>query len=401
MKILFLSLEIFQSINDHNLYTDLLREFTNHGHEVFSITPVERRTNENTKIICEINSTILRLCVGNMQKTNLIEKGISTLTIEQKYIKGIKKYFSGVKFDLVLYATPPITFCKAIEFIKRRDGAKTYLMLKDIFPQNAIDLGIFAQKGIFSIIYKYFRNREKRLYRISDFIGCMSPANIDYLLKENPEIGDFKVGMCPNCIEVIDKSVSIEKRNSIRDIYEIPKEKTVFIYGGNLGKPQGIDYLIRCIKATKNSDIYFVIVGSGTERYKIEEYIQKEDPQHVKLISQLPRDDYDSMVGSSDVGMICLDHRFTIPNFPSRILSYMQAKMPIISMTDINTDIGEIIEKSGFGWMCESDNEENFCKLIKKIKNENLSLKGQKAWSYLCDNYDVKNQYSLIVNQIK
>ena len=112
--------------------------------------------------------------IGNIQKTNLIEKGISTLEIEQQYINAIKKYFNNEKFDLVLYATPPITFCKVIEFVKKRDGAFAYLMLKDIFPQNAVDLCMLKKSGFRGIAYKYFRSKEKHLYEISDKIGLIT-----------------------------------------------------------------------------------------------------------------------------------------------------------------------------------------------------------------------------------
>jgi len=37
--------------------------------------------------------------------------------------------------------------------------------------------------------------------------------------------------------------------------------------------------------------------------------------------------------------MIFLDYRFQIPNFPSRLLSYMAAGMPVIVATDPNTDM--------------------------------------------------------------
>ena len=164
MKNLFLSLEVFKSINESNMYADILREFTRDGHFVCAISPVERRYKGNTELVNENNSKLLRLKIGNIQKTNLFEKGISTLAVEQQYINGIKKYFSNAKFDLVLYATPPITFCKVIEYIKKRDGAFAYLMLKDIFPQNAVDLGIFDKTGPSWIIYKYFRKKETKLY---------------------------------------------------------------------------------------------------------------------------------------------------------------------------------------------------------------------------------------------
>ena len=137
----------------------------------------------------------MKLKIGNIQKTNIIEKGISTVSIEPQFIAGIKKYFSNVKFDLVIYSTPPITFCNAIEFVKKRDGAESYLLLKDIFPQNAVDIGIMSKSGIIGILYRFFRNKEKKLYRISDYIGCMSPANVEYIKKHNPEIDAEKISV--------------------------------------------------------------------------------------------------------------------------------------------------------------------------------------------------------------
>ena len=159
MNVLFLTLLDFDSLDERNIYADLLREFAKHGHNLFVISPVERRKNQATKLLKTDKATILKLKIGNTQKTNIIEKGISTISIEPKFTAGIKKYFSDIKFDLVIYSTPPITFCNAIEFVKRRDGAKTYLLLKDIFPQNAVDLGMMSKNGVKGLIYKFFRHR--------------------------------------------------------------------------------------------------------------------------------------------------------------------------------------------------------------------------------------------------
>ena len=87
--------------------------------------------------------------------------------LETQYISAIKKYFSNIKFDLILYSTPPVTLVRPIKFIKKRDNAKTYLLLKDIFPQNAVDMGILGRKGIKGLLYKYFRKKEKMLYALS------------------------------------------------------------------------------------------------------------------------------------------------------------------------------------------------------------------------------------------
>lgn len=398
MNVLFLTLLDFNSIDEKNIYTDLLREFAKHGHRLFVISPVERRKKIDTKIIKTNNATILKLKIGNTQKTNIIEKGISTVSIEPQFIAGIKKYFSNVKFDLVIYSTPPITFCNAIEFVKKRDGAKTYLLLKDIFPQNAVDIEMISKTGIKGIIYKIFRNKEKKLYRISDFIGCMSQANVNYVVKHNREVSLDKVEICPNSVEVIDMSVDEKIRKDIRNKYGIPINKKVFVYGGNLGKPQGIEFMIECLRSQENNeDAFFLIVGDGTEFHKIEAYIKNDKPKNVKLMKRLPKEDYDKMVGTCDVGMIFLDHRFTIPNFPSRLLSYMQAKIPVLAVTDKNTDVGSEIVNGKFGWWCESNSINSFNSKVCEITNSDLKEMGSNGYHYLITNYSVGISYEKII----
>lgn len=401
MNVLFLTLLDFQSIYERNIYTDLLREFVKRGHRVYTVSPSERRNRQKTCLVKEGRSRLLRLKVGNIQKTNLIEKGISTVFLEQQYIWALKKYFGDVQFDLVLYSTPPITLCRAVEYIKRRNHAKTYLLLKDIFPQNAVDLGILKKTGPRGFLYRYFRRKEKRLYQISDTIGCMSKANMQYILKNNPETATEKVEVCPNSLEVVDRSISLEERKVIREEYGIPLDKTIFVYGGNLGKPQGISFLIRCLHSQrKNERVFFLIAGDGTEYVRLKQYVNRFHPKNVKLLWQLPREDYERLAGACDAGMIFLDHRFTIPNFPSRILSYMQAKLPVLAVTDRATDLGEVISSGGFGWWCESDDVDGFEEKIGIAMSSNLKQMGEAGFKYLIGNYDVKAASEVILAKI-
>ena len=193
-------------------------------------------------------------------------------------------------------------------------------------------------------------------------------------------------------------SVDEDIRNKIRSKYNIPLDKRVFVYGGNLGKPQGIDFMIECLKSQeKNEDAFFLIVGDGTEFNKINNYVNKDKPKNVKLMKRLPKMDYDQLVGACDIGMIFLDHRFTIPNFPSRLLSYMQAKIPVLAVTDPNTDIGKVIVDGGFGWWCESSNIENFNRIIKKItQSVDLSNCSKGSYDELKRLYNVNYGYMII-----
>lgn len=401
MNILFLTLSDFDSVKERNIYTDLLRCFSGKGHNVYAISPSEKRKAQHTEVLVDQNAQILKVKIGNITKCGMIEKGISTLKIEDQYIRAIKKYYSDVRFDLILYSTPPITFGKVIEFIKKRDHARSYLLLKDIFPQNAVDLGMFSPKGP---IHAFFKRKEKKLYEQSDYIGCMSQANVDYLLKHNPWIDPKKVEICPNSIE----PVTIQKKDTmirkIREKYGIPMDKTIFIYGGNLGKPQGMEHIIACLKACANHPkAHFVIAGSGTEYAKLRGFLDQTPLSNVQLLYQLPKEDYELLANTCDVGLIFLDHRFTIPNFPSRLLSYMQAAMPVLACTDVHTDIGQIIEAGSFGYWCESREPEKFKEKIDQlcVGKEKLYEMGKNARAYLEAHYTASQAYEIIIKHFK
>ena len=362
------------------------------------MSPVERRTGKRTHLIREEEGTILKLRIGNIQKTNIIENGISTLRVESLFIKGIKRHFGDVRFDLVLYSTPPITLCSAVEFIKKRDGARTYLLLKDIFPQNAVDMGMLRKSGPKGVLYRLFRRKEKRLYAISDRIGCMSEANCRYLLSQDPQIAPERVEICPNSVEPRDLSISVETRRALREKYGIPQDKAVFVYGGNLGKPQGVDFIMQCLEGEAENDrAFFLIVGDGTEYGRLSAFLAEKKLPNVKLLSRLPREDYDRMVAACDVGLIFLDHRFLIPNFPSRLLSYMQAGIPVLAATDKNTDVGRVITEGKFGAWCESNDRQGFSRCVAAMLDADRAVMGERGRAYLEAHFTVQRAAEILL----
>lgn len=416
MNVIFLTLGI-ENIKNRGIYEDLMRKFRDEGHQVYIVYPVERRLGQNTSLV-DINGVkILNVRTLNIQKTNVVEKGIGTLLLERQFRAAIKKYLMGIQFDLITYSTPPITFTNVVKFLKRKNpNAITYLQLKDIFPQNAVDIGMFGEKSLFNW---FFRRKEKKLYQVSDYIGCMSPANVQFVLEHNPEIDAKRVEVAPNSIEApcppkgenfeIESEVrENNERYHIRKKYNLPIDKPIFIYGGNLGKPQGIDYLIKCLDANKKrKDCYFVVVGNGTEYGKLDAWY-KANTNHtnhtngicVKLMKRLPKEDYDMLVKYCDVGLIFLDHRFTIPNYPSRLLSYLENKMPVICATDVNTDIGKIAEENGYGYWCESVKPEDFTALVDKMLASDRKAMGEKGYQFLKENYLVEHTYNTIVKHL-
>lgn len=398
MNILFLTLVEINSVEERGTYSDLLRKFRNEGHNITIVTSVERRKGISTNFKKKEGVSILQVKTFNIQKTNVIEKGIGTLAIEYQYLSAIKKYLSDTKFDLVLYSTPPITFGKVIDFIKKRDHAYSYLLLKDIFPQNAVDMKMLNEGGF---LHKQFVKKEKKLYSLSDTIGCMSPANVDFVLKHNPEVNSDKVEVNPNTIEPVSFNYSIEEKKSIRSKYGVPIDKKVLVYGGNLGRPQGLDFLLETIDATKNNDAFFLIVGDGTEFPRIKEWFDGNKPTNAKLLQRLPKEDYDKLLAACDIGLIFLDKNFLIPNFPSRLLSYLEMEIPVIAATDPNTDIGDIVEKANCGYKVLAGNQEEMQLKINQIIGDNLVELGKNGRNFLLKEYTVDKSYDLILKKLK
>jgi glycosyltransferase involved in cell wall biosynthesis len=397
MKILFLTLARITNIEVQGIYPDLLRKFRDNGHEVTIVSPTERKYRNKSRCINEGGVKIINVWTTNIQKTNIIEKGITTLFLEFYYYKAIKKYVNYKDIDLILYSTPPITFTFLIKRLKKAANAKTYLLLKDIFPQNAVDLNLLKCGGI---LYNYFRKQEKVLYEVSDFIGCMSPANLSYVLENNPEIEKKKLEVNPNSIEVRLNSFGLE--SDLYNKYNIPKNKVIFIFGGNLGVPQGIDFLKANIAYCKPiNDAFFLIVGDGTEYNDLSHWIQTEGISNALLIKELPKYEYDEVIRLSHVGLIFLNPLFTIPNFPSRILSYMQNYLPVICATDLVTDIGEIAVNNNFGYKCLTSDSEAFFDYVVKLLDKNLRIiMGKNGFEFLSKEYCVENSYNKIIEKL-
>lgn len=408
MNILFLTLAQIDHICDRAIYSDLMRKFRDEGHQVYIVSPTERRKGLKTSFHEDNGVYLLHVWTLNVQKTNVIEKGIGTILLEQQYTRAIKKYLRGVRFDLILYSTPPITITNLVRCLKKKNPESiSYLLLKDILPQNAVDMKMFSKK---SVLFRYFRKKEMALYKASDFIGCMSPANVEYIREHNSYYQKWRVEEAPNSIELRTETFGpVETIESVRKKYGLPADIPVFIYGGNLGRPQGIDYLIKCLEDNKyRDDCFFVVVGNGTEYPKLKAWydnqvIDESRNMNLKLLQCLPKDEYNQLLRACDVGLIFLDHRFTIPNYPSRLLSYLENKMPVICATDINTDIGRIAEENGYGYWCESLRPIDFTVLVDRFlaKPERIKKMGERGYEFLKKNYLVDHTYKVIMKHFE
>lgn len=401
MRILFISSQFPTLQTSSNIYTDLAEELFKKGHYVKVVVSEERKNINNTIVTKERGLDILRVKCGNIYGVNFIEKTLTFITISNKLIKALKKYCSKDQYDLILFSSPPVTFNKVVKWAMNYFKCPSYLMMKDIFPQNGLDIGLYNK---IHPVYIYFKHQEKKLYQISSKIGCMSPMNINYLNKKS-NVPLEKLELFPNTVKISKHNfVSYEEKENIRKEFGISKNDIVAVFGGNFGRPQGLGFLLEIIEKYKNKkNIKFLLIGTGTEKDKIVSYIKRNNLNNSIVREYIPREKYEKLLSSCDIGLIFLDHRFTIPNFPSKTLSYFECALPILAAIDNNTDYGDMLRKTNSGLTSiHGDLKEfkkNFDILIKDKKLRNKM--GKNGRKYYEKNCNVEKSVEILENYIR
>lgn len=395
MNILYISISFPREKEGNNIYTDLAEELSE-KHNVTVLVAEQSNNIDKTAFNNERGVEVLRVKTGNMFNVNFVEKAISYITIQNKLKKAIKKYLDKRQYDLVLFMAPPVTIGSVVKYAMNKYNAISYLMQKDIFPQNSLDLGIMNKNHP---AYYYFRYKEKQMYKIATKIGCMSQGNIEYLIKNNKFLNRDKLEIFPNTIKLREIS---DKKTNIRKNYNIGENKILALYGGNFGKPQGINFIKKILECYKNDDrVVFCFSGKGTEKENLYKYIEENNIKNVVTIEYLPREEYNNILKEADIGLIFLDSNFTIPNIPSRTLAYFEYSIPIMSATDKNTDYKDIlVEKAKAGLWSESNNIKNFRKQFNYLienKEERIRM-GQNGRKYLEENFTTKESVKILEN---
>ena len=400
MNILYIA-SIFPTPREgENLYTDLANELIENKNRVTVIVSEEKRKIDDTQISRERNYNVIRVRTGNLYEIGSIQKAISFITLQSKMKKAIDKYLSNEKFDMIIFMSPPVTMYSVVKYAMKKYNCFSYLMQKDIFPQNAVDLKIMTKQNP---AYWYFRHKEKELYKISTVIGCMSKKNKEYLLKHNKYLNSDKLQIFPNTTK-LSREEQVENINQVKKKYNIPDNKVIITYGGNFGKPQGIDFLMEVLDIYKdNKNVEFVLVGKGTEKEKLSKFIDENKIENVKLIKFLNSEEFSKILKFSDIGLVFLDYRFTIPNIPSKTLTYFKNKVPVMAATDINTDFKQMIEESNAGLWSESNDVYKFKKKLDfLIANQNVRKEmGENGRRYLEKNLTTEVSVKILEEAFK
>lgn len=399
MRVLFLGLGV-PNLNKHStMYTNLLIEFHRHGHEILIVGPAYNSQIVGLQKESKLKIPVLRVLTWNLFGVGKFEKGLANIMLPIQYKRALKKCGVNLKFDLVIMPTPPITLIDLAGWFKKKYNSKIYLILRDIFPQNAVDLKMMTEGGF---IHKYFRKKEKKMYALSDIIGCMSQGNIDFVKKHNPEVAPKKLHLMPNWDDLL--PLETEEANRAFKKKMGYSNKFLVVFGGNVGKPQKMENIVKLAKACEEiTDIHFLIVGDGYEIDNFEDMIKKEKLQNVEIKDYMPRKIFFKLMQSADVGLISLSEDFSIPNIPSKALAYYNAKKPILASLDKNTDFSEILDSTNSGiWARAGNTKELKSKLLYLYNNPEEGKKmGKNGYEYMKAHLTVKEAFKRATNELE
>ena len=373
---------------------ELALEFQKKGHDVTVLTP-----NPFQKKPLEVQNLdgikILFFKSGEIKNINKFKRAINETFLSRLAYKSCKEHLIENPCDGIIYFSPSIFFGPLVKKVKNLWNCKTYLILRDIFPQWAVDNDLLKYN---SIIHNYFKFFEKLNYRVADTIGVMSGANLNFFKSKKYNISKFEI--LYNWSEIKD---SPKTGNYFREKLNL-KGKIVFFYGGNIGHAQQMSNLIILAKRFKlNKSVHFVFVGKGDEVPLLLDEIKTNNLDNVTYLKAVDQSTYTKMLNEFDIGMFSLHSNHKTHNFPGKLLSYMAFEKPIIGCVNKGNDLADIVNSAKVGIIVNSLDKISLYNAAKKLIDSKVlrNKYGENGKKLLVDKFSVTNASSQILNTFK
>lgn len=375
------------------LIHDLAVELCNQGHDPIIVTP-EPALDQPRQISNENGITVVRVRTGQIKGASKPVRAINEIRLPSVLWKSCREFFRKNPCDLIVFYSPSIFFTPLVKKLNRMWKCGAYMILRDIFPQWALDAGVL-RKGL---IYRFFKMIEKRQYDVANVIGVQSPANLQYF--DNLNNGNkHRLEVLYNWATLEEKPVTFQdhrKRLNLQD-------KVVFFYGGNIGVAQDMDAIIRLSERLCNHPrIHFLLVGQGSEVPKLKTAIKKKNLVNISIHPAVKQEEYFAMLSEFDVGMITLDGNLKTHNFPGKMLGYMYFAKPILASINYGNDLIEVLKKSNAALSCLAGQDDLLCEHTLRLTEDAALRKkiGQNAKTLLENVFSVKKAASQIVASV-
>lgn len=345
---------------------------TKRGHDVSVVT-----SSHESGIREEDGVKIIRVKTLPHHDVSFIIKGLSWLTMPWFFWSAVKKHCKAI--DAAIVHSPPLPLAKVAEFAKKKYKAKYVLNVQDIFPQNAIDLGVLHDKHVI----RFFEGMERHAYASCDVIATPSHEHEAYLVE--------KRGVPKEKIHVIyhwvDTRPFTEAKNTgaFRKKFNLENKFIVF-FGGVVGPSQALDIVIRLGKRVEKThpDIAFLVCGDGSEKKRLMEMKEKEHTDNVYFENWVPKEEYRNLLKEMDVGLITLTAKNTTPAVPAKLMGYLAAGIPALGFLHEKSEAHKIIKEAECGASAIYEDEDACLQALLSLYNNKARLKelGQNGLCY-------------------
>lgn len=328
---------------------------------------------------------VIRVKTLPLHKRSFLIRGLAQISLPYLFLRMIRKFIKQ-KIDIVIVYTPYLPLGILGIKIKKIYGARFILNVQDIFPQNAIDLGIMKNK----LIIKFFERMEKKIYENADKITAYTVNSRRFLI-EKKGVPEEKITTVYNWIDFVVFNKA-KATGAFRRRYGL-ENKFIFLFPGVLGPAQNLEFIIQVAKRIDDiKELCFLFVGDGIEKEKLQNLAKEYGLQNAEFRPFVPREDFPSLVKEVNVGLACLGMRNKTPAIPGKVVGFMASSVPVAAFLNKESDAHEIIREAGCGYSMLSDDTEKAEKLIRKIFNEKnkLASYGRYGYNYAVEHFSKK-----------
>jgi glycosyltransferase involved in cell wall biosynthesis len=340
------------------LVHDLGIELHRRGHSVVVLAPSDGVCEPFT-ISIEDDLLVAKVRAVNIKSWNKPLRAMAEARLSANLWRRAKTFLRENRCDLILFYSPSIFFGPLVRKLKALWRCPAYLILRDIFPEWAVDAGILRR----GLVYRYLRRVEANQYHSADLIAVQSPGNLEYFARTFPQ-QQFHLKVLYNWMLLNEP----ERPQTCWRTKLGLEDKFVFLYGGNIGIAQDVNNLLRlAARLASRSDIRFLLVGSGSEAARLKSSIAAHKLGNIRVLPAVSQDEYLSMLSEFDAGLISLDARFKTHNIPGKLLSYLYWGLPVLASVNPGNDLFDLINKNRAGFCCVNGEDENLVAAAKRL----------------------------------
>ena len=319
---------------------DLAREFARQGHELTVLLPAHDLATP-WQAEAQDGFEIIRLRAPRAKDVGYIRRTLAELAMPWAMRRNLARSpYADRRWDGVVWYSPSIFHAPLVKALKRASGCKSYLIIRDIFPEWAADMGLMRRGAAFH----FFKAIANRQYAAADVIGVQSPGNLSYFEQWRQGKGRT-LEVLPNWL---DKPGTARCPIRVEDTPLAGRK--IFVYAGNMGVAQNMDVVIDLAdKLRDRPDIGFLLVGRGSEVERLRRDVADRALGNIAFFDEIDPDAIPDLYRQCSVGIVALDPRHRSHNIPGKFLTYMQSGLPVLAIVNPGNDLAEMIRTHAVG----------------------------------------------------